>query len=45
MNDETKELLEEIQEWMLENDYESGVWGADIYKHIGEILKECDKNK
>ena len=27
MNDEIRALLEEIQDWMLENDYESGTWG------------------
>lgn len=39
MNDEIKELLEEIQDWMLENDYESGLWGNSIYKKIKEILE------
>ena len=40
MNDEIKELFEEIQDWMMDNDYECGVWGSEIYRKIKEILKE-----
>ena len=38
MNNEIRDLLEEIQDWMLENDYESGTWGHEIYKRVKEIL-------
>jgi len=38
MNDEIRALLEEIQDWMLENDYESGTWGNEIYKRVKEVL-------
>jgi len=44
MNKEIKELLEEIQDWMVENDYECGSWGTDIYKRISEILKKEIQN-
>jgi hypothetical protein len=40
MNDEIKELLEEIQDWMLENDYENGPWGHSIYKQIESVLEK-----
>jgi len=39
MNKEIKELLEEIQEWMIENDYECGEHGNEIYQKILTILK------
>lgn len=44
MKIENKELLEflgEIADWMMDNDYECGEQGSDIYRRLGEIL---DKN-
>lgn len=35
---ELKELLEDIQSWMLDNDYECGEQGSDIYDRISEVL-------
>jgi len=40
MNDEIKELLEWIQDWMLENDYECGPEGIEIYKEISRLLEK-----
>ena len=40
MNDEVKELLEEIQSWMIDNDYECGEWGSEIYQKIKEVLRD-----
>lgn len=40
---EVGELLEEIQEWMVENDYECGPWGSQIYKKISKLLGEIDE--
>lgn len=40
MNKEIRELLEEIKEWMGENDYECGEWGNQIYKKITELLRK-----
>jgi hypothetical protein len=38
-----RELLEEIQDWMIDNDYECGDWGSDIYNKIAKILgKDSD---
>ena len=43
MNEKIKNLLEEIQDWMLENDYECGPRGSEIYKDISHLLEENDK--
>ena len=32
-------LLEEIQDWMIDNDYESGEHGGHIYNRICEVLQ------
>lgn len=37
---ETTELLKEIQTWMMDNDYECGPKGAEIYEKISKILGE-----
>ena len=42
MNEELKELLLEIQDWMMDNDYECGEQGADIYGRISNLLKKYD---
>lgn len=42
MNDNVKELLEEIQDWMMENDYECGPMGAELFKEISELLQKYD---
>lgn len=45
MNKEIKDLLEEIQDWMIENDYECGEQGGDIYMRISKIIgKYYDEN-
>lgn len=44
MTDEIKELLEEIQGWMIDNDYECGEHGSKIYNQISELLEKYDKN-
>jgi hypothetical protein len=40
MSDEIKELLEEIQNWMIDNDYECGDQGSEIYSKITELLNK-----
>ena len=51
MNDELRELLLDIQEWMRENDYECGEIGSDVYRRISMELasdlvdKRIDKLK
>lgn len=40
MNEEIRELLDRIQTWMIENDYECGPEGNEIYKEIDELLGE-----
>ncbi len=40
LNKEILEFLEEIQEWMVENDYECGEQGGEIFNKITEILEE-----
>jgi hypothetical protein len=40
MTEEIKDLLTDIQNWMIENDYECGEAGSDIYNRIEMILKE-----
>lgn len=35
-------LFDDIQNWMVENDYECGDVGSQIYTEISEILKEID---
>jgi|FAXJ01.1.fsa_nt_gi hypothetical protein len=44
MTPELKQLLEDIQDWMMENDYECGPRGGDIYQEISEILKKHDNH-
>jgi hypothetical protein len=45
MDEEITELLEEIQDWMIDNDYECGEQGGRIYDKICEILnKYASKN-
>ena len=43
MNNELKELLTDIQDWMMENDYECGEGGSDIYQRISTVIKEYDE--
>jgi len=40
----TKELLEEILDWMIENDYECGARGSEICKEIHEYLDKLNKS-
>lgn len=40
MNESIKHLLEDIQNWMMDNDYECGEEGSDIYQRITKALKE-----
>jgi hypothetical protein len=40
MTEEIKELLKEIQQWIIDNDYECGLQGSDIYNRIEETLKK-----
>lgn len=40
MTKELEELLTDIQDWMIENDYECGVGGSDIYQRISAILDD-----
>ena len=40
MNEEIRELLDRIQTWMIENDYECGPEGNEIYKEISKLLGE-----
>jgi hypothetical protein len=42
MNKEIRELLDRIQTWMIENDYECGPEGNEIYKEIDKLLKETE---
>ena len=44
MNKDIRDLLEEIQDWMMENDYECGPHGSEIYQRISEELKKYDKH-
>lgn len=37
---DVKELLEDIVIWMVENNYECGEVGADIFNRIDQILNE-----
>jgi len=39
-----KELLEEILNWMIENDYECGEQGSEICKEIHKHLDRLDKS-
>ena len=43
MNDKVKTLLCDIQQWMLDNDYECGEEGGMIYKRIETMLKPPSK--
>jgi hypothetical protein len=42
---EVLELLTDIQEWMVENDYECGPVGSDIYTRISDFLKNLDDHE
>ena len=42
MKEDVKKLLEDILDWMGDNDYESGDQGSQIYSRISE---ELEKNK
>lgn len=42
MDKEVKELLEEIQTWMIDNDYECGEQGSEIYSRISKLLGKKD---
>jgi hypothetical protein len=42
LNDDVKGLLEEIQAWMLDNDYECGEVGSDLYDRINKMLKKYE---
>lgn len=44
MTPKIKTLLENIQNWMLDNDYECGIRGSAIYDEISEILDSAAKN-
>jgi regulator of replication initiation timing len=39
-NESLKELLSEIQDWMLDNDYECGCVGASLYEKIEKHLSK-----
>lgn len=39
-NKEYLDLLNQIQDWMVENDYECGEQGGEIFNKITEILEE-----
>lgn len=38
MTEEIKTLLEDIQTWMLDNDYECGEVGGQLYNQISKVL-------
>lgn len=38
-------LLQEIQTWMVDNDYEYGEIGSDIYDQITTILNEYSEDE
>lgn len=42
MNDETKNLFEDIIEWMIENDYECGERGSQILAEIHDLLDKYE---
>lgn len=44
MTTQIKILLENIQNWMLDNDYECGIRGSAIYDEITELLDSAAKN-
>lgn len=39
-NAELKELLSEIQDWMMDNDYECGPVGSKLYEDISKIFEQ-----
>jgi hypothetical protein len=39
MNKELEELLNDIRNWMIENDYECGERGGELFDRIDKILK------
>jgi hypothetical protein len=39
-NTELKEFFEEIAQWILDNDYECGMYGSEIYDKIAESPKD-----
>jgi hypothetical protein len=36
------ELLEEVQDWMLSNDYECGEHGSIIYDKVSTVIRELN---
>lgn len=40
MNEEIRQLLDDIQTWMMDNDYECGQVGSKIYNEISNILEK-----
>jgi len=42
MDAEIKELLEDIQSWMLDNDCECGEQGSELYSRISKALGRND---
>ena len=44
MTPQLKTLLENIQEWMVDNDYECGNRGSELYDEITELLDSAAKN-
>ena len=41
-NERLTGLLEEVQDWMLENDYECGEVGSQIYEKISRVINELN---
>jgi len=39
MTEEIRELLDRIKTWMVENDYECGPEGNEIYQEISKLLE------
>ena len=42
MTKEIRELLDRIQTWMVENDYECGPEGNEIFNEINKLLEETE---
>lgn len=42
-NAELKKLLTDIQDWMMDNDYECGSVGSQIYSDINKALNHTDE--
>jgi len=41
---EARNLLEDISSWMVENDYECGDEGSEIFDRIASVLKTAEKS-